>query len=173
MIQLQPDIIIARISNTITSSNTAKTVTNDTNCDIQSASEEDTPISASNGLVVKQYESWTLSSSWLQFLLGSVQCRKGYSKHKGKERQEMNTKYQLPAWLSTRVWECKGYETLSGWRLNFQTYRILPRHSRFFDLVRDGNIHGVQDMVATHEAFVSDRDHLERTALHVSSGIFI
>ena len=170
MIQLQPDIITARISNTMGSSKTTKAVTNDIKCDIQSARQEVTQPTALNSLVVKQYAPWT---SWLRFFLGSIQYRKEYNKHKGKERQEIYTKYQLPAWLSTRVWEFKSRGTLSGWRLNLQTYRILPKHSRFFDLVWDGNIHSVQDMVARHEAFVSNRDDQGRTALHVSSGIIL
>jgi len=170
MIQLQPDIIIARISNTMGSSNTTKAVTDDTICDIQTSSQEVTLPTAPNSLVIKQYEP---SASWLRFFLGSIQYQKGYNKHKGKERQEINTRYQFPAWLSTRVWECKSHETLSGWRVNLQTYRILPDDSRFFNLVRVGNIHGVQDMIASHEAFVSDRDDRGRTALHVSSGIII
>lgn len=185
MVQLQPDIIVARISDTMSS----MLINPDTmSSEVMMKAEHDvakpfrspgnTHVLASNSLVARQYEYWVSSPSRLRFVLGSLEYQKQRNTQKGKDWQEINAKYQLPSWFSTRVWKCKALETLSGWRFNLETYRTLPEDSPFFTFVRCGDIASVQDMLSSREALISDRtvgwdDTFRRwmhgrTALHVS-----
>lgn len=142
MVQLQPDIIVARISDSISSvasrsddlspgsihksciSDSMTTMDGYNQTPFQPPEYEDSI--ATKKLITGHFDYWVSSPSRLRFLLGSIEYSKQCSKYKGRQRQEIYAKYQLPSWLSTRVWECKAFETLSGWRLNLGTYRTLP-----------------------------------------------
>jgi hypothetical protein len=189
MVQLQPDIIIARISDsmdTLSGALNPASVNKSSNSDsvipmdrfnqapFQPARNEENTVSSR--MIAAQLDYWASSPSRLRFLLGTIEYQKQSSKHKGRQQQEIYAKYQLPSWLSTRVWECKALETLSGWRLNIGTYRTVSPNCTFFTHVRRGNIGGVQEMLSSREAFISDRAMGPRyvpsyglTALHIAA----
>lgn len=182
MVQLQPDIIVARIFDSM---NTLSGALNPVSVNKSSNSDSVTPMdrynqapfqpprneenTVSSRIITAQLDYWTSSPSRLRFLLGSIEYQKQSNKHKGRERQEIYAKYQLPSWLSTRVWECKALETLSGWRLNIGTYRTVSPDCAFFTHIRLGNIGGVQEMLSSREVFISDRTMYGQTALHVAA----
>lgn len=165
MIQLQPELIVARVSSHMG----ALIIDSRRSQDLTLACHPESSPTRSTNVVVKQYNNWTTSSSWMRFLLGSYEYWKRKGQYKGRDREELGAKLTLPFWPE-RMWDCRGYETLSGWRFNFQTYRIVPRSSPFFKAVKSGDINLVRTILANRQASVTDRFHglFEETALHVS-----
>jgi hypothetical protein len=166
MIQLQPEIIVARVSSHVKS----LIIDNRRPQDLALACRPEKFTTTPTSVVVEQCNNWTTSSSWMRYLLGSYEYWKRKGQYKGREREELGAKLTIPFWPE-RMWDCRGYETLSGWRFNLQTYRILSRSSPFFKAVTNGDINLVRTMLANRQASVTDRftdDHFEGTALHVS-----
>ena len=163
MARLQPEIIVARLSNHLTSITAIDTACLEPN---QRQSKDE----ASKDLVTRQYEVWTSSSSWMRFLVGQFRFQSRVKTCKGKERQEFYAKYKFPDLLSSCQVDCWGFRGLSGWFINPQMYRVLPRHSLFFTAVEDGDTSSVQQMLTERHAWVTDRRDgwSGRTALHVS-----
>lgn len=164
MIQLQPEIIVARVSSHVNS----LIIDNRRSEDLALACRPESLTTSSTSVVVEQYNNWTTSSSWIRYLLGSYEYWKRKGRYKGRERKELGAKLTIPFWPE-RMWDCRGYETLSGWRFNLQTYRILSWSSPFLKAVESGDINLVRTMLANRQASVTDRfTSIEDTALHVS-----
>ncbi len=166
MIQLQPEIIVARVSSYVNSFMIDTRPVQD----IALSCRQESFTTTSTSVVVEQYNNWTTSSSWMRYLFGSYEYWKRKGQNKNREREELGAKLIFLFWPE-RMWDCRGYETLSGWRFNLQTYRILPLYSPFFEAVDNGDINIVRTMLADKQASVTDRGThgpLEQTALHVS-----
>jgi hypothetical protein len=165
MTRLQPEIIVARLSNHLTSIAAIDTTCLEPN---QRQSKE----GASRDLVTRQYDVWTSSSSWMRFLVGQFEFRSRVKTYKSRERQEFYAKYKFPDLLSSCQVDCWGFRGLSGWCINPQMYRVLPKDSLFFTAVRGGDTSRVQQMLTERHAWVTDRViagyPLNGTALHVS-----
>ncbi|KAH8803963.1 hypothetical protein F5882DRAFT_392697 [Hyaloscypha sp. PMI_1271] len=166
MVLLQPEIIVARLSNHLTSITAIDTTCLEPN---QRQSKDE----ASKDLITRQYDVWTSSSSWMRFLVGQFEFRSRVKTYKGRERQEFYTKYKFPDLLSSCQVDCWGFRGLSGWCINPQMYRVLPEDSLFFTAVKDGDTLSVQQMLTERHAWVTDRviDDYSRnhTALHVAA----
>ena len=162
--RLQPEIIVARLSNHLTSITAIDTTHLQPN-------QQQSKDGVSKDLVTRQYDAWTSSSSWMRFLVGQFEFQSRVKTCKGKERQEFYAKYKFPDLLSSCQVDCRGFRSLSGWCINLQMYRVLPRHSLFFTAVEDGDTSSVQQMLTERHAWVTDRRDgywSGRTALHVS-----
>jgi hypothetical protein len=160
MIRMQPEIIVARLSTM--------------NQTVRQTSEEEvvkTERNENSSVVSKQYGYWTSSRTWMQSLIGSIEYRKRRLKRMGRQTEEMNLKYQLPDWLAYQAWEIGAYRDRSAWRLNLQTYRVLPYDAPIFESVKAGNIHRVRHLLATRASYPNDRNENGQTPLHVSKMI--
>jgi hypothetical protein len=125
----------------------------------------------SSVVVSKQYGYWTSSRTWMQSLIGSIEYRKRRLKRMGRQTEEMNLKYQLPDWLAYQAWEVAAYRDRSAWRLNLQTYRVLPDEAPIFGSIEAGDLQRVRHLLSTRAAHVNDKDERGRTPLHVSKMI--
>ncbi|KAH8779025.1 hypothetical protein BGZ57DRAFT_822086 [Hyaloscypha finlandica] len=165
MARLQPEIIVARLSNHLTSITAIDTTCLEPN---QRQSKDE----ASKDLITRQYDVWTSSSSWMRFLVGQFEFRSRVKTYKGRERQEFYAKYKFPDLLSSCQADCWGFRGLSGWCINPQMYRVLPEDSLFFTAVKDGDTLSVQQMLTERHAWVTDRidGYWDRTALYVAAG---
>ncbi|CZR56313.1 uncharacterized protein PAC_06201 [Phialocephala subalpina] len=169
MIQLQPDIIVARLSHTINS--TTSIFPHDRNATLEwlnSASivpETQSKTGAGNGtvetspvdiLVRRQYQHWGKSLSRVQFLIGSLQYWSKYETPRGRQRLTMTTKYQCPTWLSERAWDVTAiYQSHRGWRFYLRSYRELPNNHEIFKFVRNGDIASLKHMLATGQGYIT------------------
>ncbi|KAF7877049.1 uncharacterized protein EAF02_008269 [Botrytis sinoallii] len=106
-----------------------------------------------------QISSQVYSSRWSVYLMGSVDVRKTQQQRNRNRFEETEAKYKPPAWLSNRAWQCMYTRDLSTlrWNFNIQTYRTLDVESDFFKILREGDVFGVQEMLANRTAFVNDR----------------
>jgi hypothetical protein len=154
MIQAQPDIVVARLLSTLatTQEMTAEN-SNETTPHLQKGRLPDTKDFTSDNIVTKHYRYWSSSPSWLIFLLGAFE----YRSRRSTRRQIIEAKFQVPAWISNRVWDCRARGTLSGWRLNLQAYRVLAFEHPLFRCARSGDVTGLQDLLSRREISVTDR----------------
>jgi hypothetical protein len=103
----------------------------------------------------------------MQSLIGSIEYRKRLQKRMGRQREEVNLKYRLPDWLAYQAWEVAAYRDRSAWRLNLQTYRVLPDDAPIFDSIKAGDLQRVRHLLSTRAAHVNDKNESGRTPLHV------
>jgi hypothetical protein len=157
MIRMQPEIIVARLS----TMNQTVHQTSDKEV-VETESSENSSV-----VVSKQYAYWTSSRTWMQSLIGSIEYRKRLRKRIGRQREEVNLKYQLPDWLAYQAWEVGAYRDRSAWRLNLQAYRVLPRDAPIFQRIQAGDLQGVRHLLSTRAAHVNDRNEFGGTPLHV------
>ena len=110
-----------------------------------------------------------LDSTPFAFLFGSLQVQKNFYNRRGKTREETHARYKLPAWFSNRVWHISAYKTFVGLQFNLMSYRIISDDSEFAQSIRDGDVSGVQKMLAERTGFVTDRtsDYWAETPLHI------
>lgn len=116
--------------------------------------------------------NWIRSLLWLRFFLGSIEYkRQDYKWWKERRRAEHKIRIIAPPWLFHKVWECRSSQTILGWGINLQMYRILPRRSSLFQYVAQSDVASIRRTLSTRQAFVTDRyDNGARgTALHVSN----
>lgn len=164
MIQIQPDIIVARMTDHISS----LTISNAPQQSVEPHTGK-TKDQETGPVVQRQYDMWISSPSWITYLFGQFEYHQRTRSHRGRVREEVTTKYKLPEFITNKVLELQGHNNLSGWRVAIQTYRMIPYNNPFFSSIRRGDIIEVQHMLAKKEYFVSDRDADDNlTALHVS-----
>lgn len=182
MIGLQPDVIVARISNTMNSMISVASISEDAIFEPQDSSQrapespgtpdmtnDKTEVPQNPNLVRRQFQIWITSPSWIQSLIGSLQYWSKYDTNRGKERLEISAKYQCPPWLSDRAWDAYFSQSCSGWKMYLQTHRVLPWYHDMFIFAKTGNITNIQLILANGQGYVTDRqDSSGRTPLHVS-----
>lgn len=109
MIQHQPELIVARVSSHMD----AFIIDSKCSQDLTLTCHPESSPTRSTNVVVKQYNNWTTTSSWMRYLLGSYEYWKRKEQYKGRDREELGAKLTIPFWPE-RMWDCRGYETLSG-----------------------------------------------------------
>ncbi|KAH6674255.1 hypothetical protein B0J14DRAFT_539955 [Halenospora varia] len=181
MIKLQPEIIVAGVADHIASIQTHNDCV-DIAASLVEAQERSELIKPGHDAISTHYNYSASSSPWLQYVAGSLTYKQQQGQYHGKEKTSFQVKYELPGWLSQRILDCAGLQSLTGMHIHFRTYRALPYYSPFFDAVRSGNIPRVQEMLSKQEGFVTDttlppdhvtsREHcfyLGRTPLHLAA----
>lgn len=73
----------------------------------------------------------------------------------------------LPHWLKTTVWEFSVYRTLSGWDTSFRVCYPLLEKQTLFDACGNGDLQGVQRLLASGQVSVHDKDYHGYTTLEV------
>ncbi|KAH7350740.1 hypothetical protein BKA65DRAFT_549733 [Rhexocercosporidium sp. MPI-PUGE-AT-0058] len=162
IIQLQPDIIVARMTEHISS-----VAIHDTSHQLLEARPGNTKDQGTGVVVHRQYDMWMSSASWITYLFGQFNYHQRTRMCKGRQREDVTTKYKLPEFITNKVLELQGQKTLSGWRVDIQTYRVIPYENPFFSAIENGDVVSVQRILANKEYFISDRNEFENdTALH-------
>lgn len=168
MIQLQPEIILMRLKDHLTTSNILKAPVHKTNLQTENKSHE-----RSNNLVVKQYDIWTSSTPWIRFLLGQLEYRHSHLMRRGKRQESIQAKYKLPELLSCYQVAFWAVRQQSGWWFTFECHRTLPKHNPFFEAVKRGDLAVVQKLLEEKKAYVTDRSDIwfvcDATALHLAA----
>ncbi|KAF7890434.1 hypothetical protein EAF00_008749 [Botryotinia globosa] len=118
-----------------------------------------TPRFAPKSCTTAQISTHVYSSRWSVYLMGSVDVRKTQKQRNRNLFEETEAKYNPPAWLSNRAWQFMCMKDLSTlrWNFNIQTYRTLNQNSDFYKALKNGDIVGVQEMLANRTAFVNDQ----------------
>jgi hypothetical protein len=141
MIQMQPHLILTELTKTLATS---------TNRRAPQKSEQHSKHLTPTTCIA-------LDSTPFEFIFGSLQVQTNLYKRRGKKRAETHARYKLPAWFSNRVCHISAYKTFVGLQFNLMSYRIISVDSAFPQSIRDGDLSGVQKMLAERTGFVTDR----------------
>jgi hypothetical protein len=117
MIQMQPDVIVARITETVTSMTLVAPISEKTTSPTldplqmtleshrsPEMTKENVETPPSDNLVQRHYHYWVSSPSWLHFLFRSLQCWSISRTREHRSGREVRAKYECPIWLSERSW---------------------------------------------------------------------
>lgn len=178
MIRLQPDIIVARISDkmksmseAVASGSRAISHTTPEHQDITNMTKEEALAAENCNLISAVYHVRISSPSKIQALVGSLQYWYRYETSKGRHTLEANARYRCPSWLSNRDWDARYFSEVSTWKFHLQTHPVLPWNHDIFVFAKTGNITGLQNMLAESPSYVAARQEFAgRTPLHVSFG---
>lgn len=176
MIRLQPDVIVARISDKMNSiSDAIASGSRDSSHatpefpDITDMIKEEASVAENYNLINALYRVCILSPSQIKSLIGSLQYRSRYETSKGRQTLEVSARYRCPSWLSNRAWDARYLSGASGWKFYLQTHPVLPWNHNIFVFAKTGNITGLRRMLAESQSYVVARhDSAGWTPLHVS-----
>ena len=171
--QLQPDIIVAKLSQ---STNFGKTLLSERlDPNLTSALHLDatttrtvTSLEANNP---PRDLSWSSKS-----IFGTFRYSKShYSKVKGKntnyeskqECEEIIAQYYGPSWLTNRIWRIRVAKTSFDWSFSPRTYNMIPSNSAVFHYACHNDVKGLQSLFQSKEASPFDCDEADFTPLTV------
>ncbi|CZR60584.1 uncharacterized protein PAC_10480 [Phialocephala subalpina] len=168
MMQLQPEIILMRLKDHLTTSNILKAPVRETGLQTEDNNHE-----RSNNLVVKQYDIWMSSTPWIRFLLGQFEYQHTHLIRRGRRQESIHAKYRLPELLSCYQVAIWAVRPLSGWWFTLDFHRTLPSGDPFFEAVECGDLAVAQRMLVEKKAYVTDRStddwRKDSTPLHVAA----
>lgn len=159
--QSRNDIVFDRILQIVTSSQ-SRALTD------SSSEARVSTLSASKAIIatIKRCEEMELS---VRSFLASFRYSSGARYKNGVLLRNLLAVIQSPYWISNKTWNFGGFETLTGWKFTFQTYRVVPPDSPLFFFAQTGNVQGIKKLFSSRQAFVTDRrDFFGDSALHVS-----
>jgi hypothetical protein len=176
MIRLQPDVIVARISDKMNSISEAiasgshdPSHTTPELQEITSMTKEETSAAENYNLISALYYVRISSPSQIRSLIGSLQYWHRYETSKGRYTLEANARYRCPSWLLDRDWDARYLSKASRWKFYLQTHPVLPWNHDIFMFAKTGNITGLQHMLVESPSYVAARqDSAGCTPLHVS-----
>lgn len=97
-----------------------------------------------------------------------LECQKF---NRGAKRQlKLKARFQTPKWLFgvSRAIEIYEYQVHAGWKFNIQVYNVVPHNSPIFEMARNGDVIGIQDLFGAGKTSPFDRTRLGYTVLDVS-----
>lgn len=173
--QLQPDIIVTKLSQTTEFGKTLLCKTSDP--DLTSALRLDATVTGTittpTATPSRYEQTWNSRNLFGTFRYTnrrySVVKRRGSDYHsKEQECEEMIAQYYGPSWLTNRTWRIRAVKTSFDWSFSPQTYNIIPSNSPVFHLVEENNVKGLQELFSRKEASPFDCDINDFTPLTVS-----
>ena len=168
--QLQPDIIVAKLSQ---STNFGKTLLSEnSDPDLTSALRLDatatTTVTAHNP---PRDQSWNSKNIFGIFRYSkshySIAKGKGTNYESKQECEEIIAQYYGPSWLTNRTWRIRVAKTSFNWSFSPRTYNIIPDNSAVFICARNNDVKGLQSLFGKREASPFDCDEEDYTPLSV------
>ena len=183
LIQLQPDIIIAKQSRQITSLITS-TLENSFSIASQNTAFLDRTSPPAESLMTKNQTNrhfanpWSFSSLFgtIAYSRRSYRSKAGYGDRKivdAEEREETIIEIRAPSWLINRAWRIQAIKARSGWTFRPRTYNEIPEDSIVFQLIKEDDVKGLQELFVRNEASPFDCRSNGFTVLHVCVTSFI
>jgi hypothetical protein len=174
LVQLQPDVIIAKLSKVPTS--LAALQVQDLHHPL--TSPLDTQLDKPKDSAIQLHASsgpFSSASNWFGTIFCSrrryfITKKKTTGDHANKEeREEIIAQYRGPAWLINRAWRIQAVNARSGWTFSPRTMNVIPRSSLVFQYAKDDNVNGLRELFDERVASPFDCDEYDRTILHVST----
>ncbi|KAL9114818.1 MAG: hypothetical protein Q9187_007399, partial [Circinaria calcarea] len=147
LLQLQPDIIVSRISHTM------NTIQNHNNV-MNSLST-----TATNKLSVTASQSQieVFGSQDVQVRPSGSQYNKQLSKRRVKKREELVARHRVPVWAMKWAWDIEFFRSRSGWTVRLNPINMIPRDSSVLEAIESGDLRALQKLFETGQASISDR----------------
>ena len=171
--QLQPDIIVAKLSQ---STNFGKTLLSEkSDPDLKSALHLDatatrtvTTVKANNP---PRDQSWSSKNIFGTFHYSkshySIVKGRNTSYESKQECEEIIAQYYGPSWLTNRTWRIRVAKTSFDWSFSPRTYNIIPKNSAVFFYACNNDVKALQSLFGKREASLFDCDEEDYTPLSV------
>ena len=170
--RLQPDIIVAKLSQSTKSGQSLlyEVVDPDHSSALRLNAAGKGTIATPTVTNASSDQSWKISNLFGTFRYSRsrysilkkarLNCRRGV--------EEIRAEYCGPSWLVNRVWEMRAVKSSFGWIFCPRTYTIVPKNSPVFNFAHDNNVEGLQELFSKMEASPYDCDERHITPLIVS-----
>ena len=169
--QLQPDIIVAKLSQ---STNFGKTLLSE-NSNPVLASAFRLDAAATTTVPIHnppRDQSWSGKNIFGTFRYSkshySIVKGKGMDYESEQECEEIIAQYYGPSWLTNRTWRIRVAKNSFDWSFSPRTYNIIPKNSAVFQYTRNNDVKGLQSLFQSKEASPFDCDENDHTPLSVS-----
>lgn len=96
-------------------------------------------------------------------------CRRSTMTDKSFRAGEKPPVLKISAWLISKIWQISLGKTHAGWDLKLRAWNVRPTNAHIFELCTQGDLLGVQRLIAAGEASYYDIDENGITLLNVSS----
>lgn len=171
LIQLQPDIIVAKISKRVSPEQEL--------CEAMISSPHSDPhprstIAPDMLAALYRYDHvWCIGNflgtfCYRRMRYNVVKWRDPEYCRNLKEKEEIHVEYYWPSWLVNRVWKVQAVKVLSGWTLSPRAYSIIDSRSQVFVYAKSNNLSGLQTLFSRKLASPLDCDVTGVTPLMVS-----
>ena len=171
--QLQPDIIVAKLSQSTSFGKTLLSERSDLNLTTAlhldaTTTRTVTSLEANNP---PRDLSWSSKN-----VFGTFRYSKShYSIVKGRnsnyeskqECEEIIAQYYGPSWLTNRTWRIRVAKTSFDWSFSPRAYNIIPQNSAVFRYALNNDVKGLQSLFGKREASPFDCDDEDYTPLSV------
>ena len=171
--QLQPDIIVAKLSQSTSFGKTLLSEKLDPN--LTSALHLDATTTGT--VTYLEANNSPRGLSWSsKNIFGTFRYSKShYSIVKGKntdyeskqECEEIIAQYDGPSWLTNRIWKIRVAKTSFDWSFSPRTYNIIGQRSAVFRCAQNNDVKGLQSLFGKREASPFDCDVYGYTPLSV------
>ena len=172
--QLQPDIIIAKLSQSVSRRYLSQPKSSSEFSQNTAAKLHAGAISekASQSLTIPCQWSWCFPHVFGIFNYQKRQrriSRKGQLGDQSKVEEQVLTmvSYRSPAWLIDKAWSLQILRASSGWTFKPRTYNMVSNKSLIFDYARQGDVNSLQELFSNRKASPFDCSDYGWTALHV------
>ena len=165
---MQPDVIVAKLSQTILPSTIEDNETKG------SGNQASSPRTANTTTAITSYLEQPWNSS--NFFGAVYYSRKQYSTTcvefngepgRQEDREEITVRYRGPAWLVNRAWQVEAFRSNSGWKICPRAFNIIPPDSFVFQVAEAGDVGTFRAMFQARQASPFDCDETGWTVLHV------
>ena len=85
-----------------------------------------------------------------------------------QEKEEIHVEYYWPSWLVNRVWKIQAVKVLSGWTLSPRAHNIVAYNSLVFEYAKMNDLTGLQTLFSMKLASPLDRTEMGMTPLMVN-----
>ena len=171
LLQLQPDIIIAKLKRSAIPAGIANISPDHT----LSCVDNDTVALVNDYMAAKvpaHSPLWGTTNIFGRFR----HLRQRYSRRKGRhvgigghKVEEFLAEYWTPSWLMNRIWSIRATKAASGWKIWLQSQIVKPRYSLELNYARGNNVSGLQKLFNQGKASPFDCDEYGNPILSVSS----
>lgn len=171
LLQLQPDIIVTKISQSMSSQIIAPPDDHFKSQSCNRATRESAPV-----VNLKHSIKGRSRSHVSQFRLGPFTIVKKVTSPEENDSEsswtEERAKHVMsirgPIWLVNRMWEVHSTQAYCGWNIKLRSYNIVSQDSLVFKYASERNIDGLRELFSKGLASPFDRSEHGETPLHVS-----
>ena len=170
LLQLQPDIIVAKISKRASPEQVL--------CEMMVSTARSDPHSHSStsdiiAAMPHHDHAWCIGNflgtlCYRRMRYKVVKRRDSEYSRNLQEKEEIHVEYYWPSWLVNRVWKIQAVKVLSGWTLSPRAYNVVAYSSLVFKYAEMNDLTGLQTLFSMKLASPLDCTELGKTPLMVN-----
>ena len=169
MTQLQPDIIVARLSKSSTNQPVEQYPTSNPDQPSTFAVDAANSLSQTASTVPMSYHTaWSVGNMFGEFEYQEYWYRKrkvlGYPVRQ-PDVKKVIARYRTPPWMANQVWRLQAVKAFAGWKFCIQTYTVVDFDAPAFECAHSNDVKGLQELFSSKRASPFDCNRVGSTLL--------